>query len=436
MKVLLANYRYFVSGGPERYMFNVSDALQIRGHKVVPFSVQYRRNLPTPYSKYFVSSLGSVDDVYFDEHARSLGTVRKTLERLFYSAEVRSAVRRLVHVERPDIAYVLHYLRKLSPALLVGLKEEGVPIVVRLSDYQMFCPQAHFLKAGEPCRLCATGDLLPSIRHRCVKGSVPASFINAVASWFHRWKGYFDLIDRFVVTNSFMLETMLAAGVSEKRIALIPTFARDQDIRSEFVLQKADVVAYVGRVEFLKGVSVLIEAVGLIAQRFPEVAWRFEIAGEGDQAYLAKLRERCQQLGISARVAFLGLLQDDALSDLFARARVQVVPSLWFENLPNSLLEGYAAGVPAVGSDIGSLPGTIAHGETGFLFRTGDPQSLADTLVACWRNRTGLNDMGAAARLLAATEYSENRHLERLTHLFDLLRTRNTSSAPELAKVG
>ncbi len=436
MKILLANYRYFVSGGPERYMFNVSDALQIRGHTVVPFSVQYRRNLPTPYSKYFVSPIGSVDDVYFDEHARFPATVLKTLERLFYSSEVRTAVRRLVQVERPDIAYVLHYLRKLSPALLVGLKEEGVPIVVRLSDYQMCCPQAHFLRGGEPCRLCASGDLFPSIRHGCIKGSVPASFVNALATWYHRSKGYFDLIDRFVVTNSFMLETMLAAGVSEKRIALIPTFAKDQEIRPEFVSQKADVVAYVGRVEFLKGVHVLIEAVGLIAQRFPEVAWRFEIAGEGDQAYLAQLRQRCQQLGITTRVAFLGLLQGDALSDLFARSQAQVVPSLWFENLPNSLLEGYAAGVPAIGSDIGSLPGTITQGKTGFLFRTGDPQSLADTLVGCWRNRTGLSDMGLAARLLAATEYSENRHLDRLTHLFDSLRTRNTRSAPELAKIG
>lgn len=47
-------------------------------------------------------------------------------------------------MERPDIAYVLHYLRKLSPALLVGLKEEGVPIVVRLSDYQMCCRRRIF----------------------------------------------------------------------------------------------------------------------------------------------------------------------------------------------------------------------------------------------------------------------------------------------------
>jgi glycogen(starch) synthase len=182
-----------------------------------------------------------------------------------------------------------------------------------------------------------------------------------------------------------------------------------------------DAVAYAGRVEFLTGVHVLIEAVGLISQRFPEVAWRFEIAGEGDQAYLAQLRERRQQLGITTRVAFLGLLQGNALSDLFSRTQVQVVPSLWLENLPNSLLEGYAAGVPAIGSDIGSLSGTIGHGETGYLFKTGDPQSLAATLEVRWRNRPVHEEMGRKARTLAATEYCEERHVQRSTDLFDRL---------------
>jgi hypothetical protein len=191
MKVLLANSRYFVSDRPERYLFNVSDALQTRGHEVVPLSFEYRRNLPTPYSKYFVSPLGSVGDVDFDEHATSPWTVMKALERLFYSAEVRSAVRRLLQVEQLVIAYVLHYLRKLAPTLLVGLNEEGIPIVVRLSDYQLFCPQAHFLKGVEPCRLRATAGLVPSILHRCITGSVPASFVNALATWYYRSTGNF-----------------------------------------------------------------------------------------------------------------------------------------------------------------------------------------------------------------------------------------------------
>ena len=63
MRIILANYRYFISGGPERYMFNVADVLTTHGHDVVPFSIQYQRNQPTPYSRYFVQPLGGEGEV-------------------------------------------------------------------------------------------------------------------------------------------------------------------------------------------------------------------------------------------------------------------------------------------------------------------------------------------------------------------------------------
>jgi hypothetical protein len=62
MRVLVANYRYFVSGGPERYMFAVSEMLERAGHEVIPFSVRYRRNRETPWSQYFVEPIAGDDE--------------------------------------------------------------------------------------------------------------------------------------------------------------------------------------------------------------------------------------------------------------------------------------------------------------------------------------------------------------------------------------
>lgn len=421
MKILIANYRYFVSGGPERYMFNVSDALQARSHVVIPYSVEYRRNQPTPYSTFFASPLGSADDVYFSQHTKSLSSVVKTLERLFYSPEVRIGVKRLVKSTRPDVAYILHYLRKLSPALLVGLKEAGIPIVVRLSDYQMLCPQAHFLMGGVPCQQCVGGDLLPSIRNRCIKDSTSASVINAVATWFHRKKKYFDLIDRFVVTNAFMFDVMVQAGFSADRLALIPTFVSLHGETENIISAKLDQIAFVGRLEHLKGVHVLIEAAFIISHRFPDVGWEFKIAGDGDPEYVKALKERVVELGLSGHIEFVGNLDKAAVFDLLARSSAQVVPSLWYENLPNSLLEGYASCTPAIGSDLGSLTGAIECGKTGFLFKPGDPESLADVLARCWQDKVSLAEMGRNSRTLAETEYSEQSHINRLTSLFESL---------------
>ena len=114
MKILIANYRYFVSSGPERYLFNISDRLTAEGHTVMPLSIRYDQNDKTPYARYFVSPIGGGGEVFFEQHRRSLSAVYKGLSRLVYSREVEQAVARMVDETKPDVAYVLYYLRKLS----------------------------------------------------------------------------------------------------------------------------------------------------------------------------------------------------------------------------------------------------------------------------------------------------------------------------------
>ena len=59
MRILLVNYRYFISGGPEKYMFNIKKMLEDNGHEVIPFSIHSNKNVETEYSKYFVEPIGS-----------------------------------------------------------------------------------------------------------------------------------------------------------------------------------------------------------------------------------------------------------------------------------------------------------------------------------------------------------------------------------------
>ena len=89
----MVNYRYFVSGGPERYMFNVIDALTARGHEVIPFSIHYARNRSTPYARYFVEPLGtSVAHIANRDWHASAGHVRHVRRRLsHYRSETSTA---------------------------------------------------------------------------------------------------------------------------------------------------------------------------------------------------------------------------------------------------------------------------------------------------------------------------------------------------------
>ena len=83
MKILLVNYRYFISGGPEKYMFNIKKMLEDNGHEVIPFSIHSNKNVKTKYSKYFVEPIGGRDATYFDEVKKHLNLFGRCLHEVF-----------------------------------------------------------------------------------------------------------------------------------------------------------------------------------------------------------------------------------------------------------------------------------------------------------------------------------------------------------------
>jgi len=399
-------------------MFSVTRALEARSHDVIPFSVRYSRNLPTPYSEYFVDPLAGEDEVTFREQQRTPGSLWRTLSRLFYAPDVELAVTRLIEDTKPDIAYVLHYLRKLSPSLLIGLKKSGLPVVVRLSDYAMLCPQAHCLRDSEPCDLCTTGNLWPSVWFRCVQSSLPVSVLNMLATWYYRHRCFFDLIDVFVLTNRFMYDMMVSAGFSRERLRLIPTFTDVDTFRPAKRAGNRGYWAYAGRLTHIKGVRVFIEALSILRRRRPDSLPLVKIAGSGDPDYVAGLKQMVSDRDLEGYVELLGELDKEGIADLLSGASLSVVPSLWYENLPNAILESYACGTPVIASRLGSLCECVQEGKTGYLFDAGNAAFLAESLECCLDNPQRLVQMGENARQLAVSAHSADVHLNSLEALF------------------
>jgi glycosyltransferase involved in cell wall biosynthesis len=412
MRILIANYRYFLSGGPERYMFNVISALENKSHEIIPFSVTYSANMTNPYDGYFVPPLGTGEEIYFKQQKMTYKTLVRTMSRLFYSKEVEQAVTRLINDTRPDVAYVLHYLKKISPSLLVALKKKKVPILVRLSDYAMLCPQNHCIRENSPCTLCLHGDLLPSIRYSCVKNSRPVSVLNALSALFHRQMGYFDLIDTFITTNRFMYDLMREGGWPDHKLTCIPTFTDTQVFRPPKGNLKSDYICYAGRLDEIKGIEVLLKSFSLMKLR--QSGLQLRIAGTGSPGFIRKMKSLTETLSIEKDVWFEGRLDTPELSQLLRHAQLTVVPSLWFENLPNAILESFACGTPVIASNLGSLPMAVKTGHTGALFTPGDIRDLAEKTDYYLDHPGLLEEMGKQARSEALTHYSSEAHITNL----------------------
>jgi len=407
LRILLANYRYFVSGGPERYMFNLTDLLEAHGHEIVSFSVRYDQNEPSAWSEYFVEPIAGRDEYLLEQQSVTPHSIWRSVERTLYSREVYRAVSRLVGAAKPDVAIVLHYLRKLSPSVLVALADAGVPSFVRLSDFAMVCPGSHLLRGGHVCTDCVDRGLLPSVRHRCVHGSWLASGLNAAATVWARRHGYFDLPESFIVPTQFARGILTRAGVAGERVTVIPTFV-PPSLEPVQSARRAH-IAYVGRIDRKKGVDVLLDAYLRMRRESSDKTPDLVVAGDASVGPARDLLSTYANIETEG-VRLLGGLSANQVRGVLAASIFSVVPSIWPENLPNSLLESLAEGTPVVASDIGSLTEALADTRAGVLVPPNDSAALCEAMIDLTENASERSIMSEAATRLARDRYSPEAH--------------------------
>lgn len=134
-----------------------------------------------------------------------------------------------------------------------------------------------------------------------------------------------------------------------------------------------------------------LEAFALVRARHP--AARLVIAGTGPEA--DALKARAQALGVADAVRFAGRVDRGEMAELLRTSSVALNPSL-VDNMPNSLLEALASGVPVVSTRVGGVPFLVEHGRTAMLVPPRDPAAMAAAVTAL------LDDPALAGRLAAA----------------------------------
>lgn len=398
MKILIINYRFFISGGPERYMFNLIELLEKKGHEIIPFSINYRKNRETKFKKYFVSPISSEEEIYFREDKKNIKSLLKALSRTFYSIETYKKLNQLIREVKPDFAIVLHYQRKLSPSVIDCLYKNRIPFVVRLSDFAMICPNAHFIRNNNICEECLSKGLFSSVKYSCVQNSKLAALINYLSLLFQKQIKIFDKISFFIVPSKFTIEKHIAGGFKSEKFIHVPTFI---NVTNPYIIKKKNnIVLYIGRLERIKGVHILLEAATFLKNEKINI----NIIGDGDKQYIEELKSYCIKNQL-INVTFFGFLdRKEEIFKLYKEALVTIIPSLWYENQPNSALESMANGVPVIASNIGSLREIIIDGVNGYLFKMGDSLDLSIKI------KNILHNPNYEALQKGAIEYIEKYH--------------------------
>jgi glycosyltransferase involved in cell wall biosynthesis len=408
MKILLINYRYFISGGPEVYLFNIKEKLEKEGHEVIPFSINSSKNIETPYAKYFVSSIGGTEATYYEDYKKTPRNIVKMISRSVYSFEVKKAAEKIITDTKPDVVYILHYVNKLSPSVIRAAKKKSVPVVLRLSDYFLLCPRFDFISKGKICEDCLKKGYLSCIKKRCVKNSLFASAVRVFSMKVHKLMKIYEDIDAFITPSVFLKDKLIANGFNPRKIHCIPTFSHESDI--EVTDPEDDYGLYFGRITKEKGVESLVLAYEKMPSR------KLMIVGDDSTTEAEHFKNYLNEHNIS-NIVFCGFKSGEELEKIIKGARMTFIPSLWYENLPNAALESFKHMKPVLASNIGSMPELILNGYNGFLFEPGNPDDII-TYVKFMDDNELVEKMGKISHEMFIDRFSAQKHYELLFDLF------------------
>ncbi|MDE3095495.1 MAG: glycosyltransferase [Chloroflexota bacterium] len=194
-------------------------------------------------------------------------------------------------------------------------------------------------------------------------------------------------------------------GVDGSRVSVVPCGVdldlftpMDKDAaRRRLRLRDGErIILFVGRIEPLKGIDVLI---GAAAQLHDDENFRVLIVG-GDSrtaAEVAQLRSLATHLGVDHHIAFVGAVAHEELPLYYNAADVCVVPS-YYESFGMVAVESMACGTPVVASRVGGLASTVRDGETGYLISWRCPEPFAERLELLLGNDELRASFGRAAR--------------------------------------
>ena len=215
--------------------------------------------------------------------------------------------------------------------------------------------------------------------------------------------------------------TVIPPGVDTARFSnlMSPSEAR----RSMGIKPDSKVLLFVGRIEPLKAVDTILEALHALRDRAPTLLQKlhFMIVGGDPQSKhdreMARLQDLSIKLGIDSLVSFVGAKEQSELPRYYSAATAVIMPSD-YESFGMVALEAMSSGTPVIASQVGGLQFLVRDRETGFHIPAREPISLADCIIQLLADPNRTATMGDSAARLAQT-YAWSEIADKLVQVFE-----------------
>lgn len=406
MNILMANASWYPSGGDWTYIESICKIYNLNGHNIIPFAMKDDRNQKTEYDHFFL------DNINYSE-LNNNKTIRNSIEvikRSIYSTDAKIKLDLLLNENKVDIIQLNNIHNIHTPSIIPLLKKRNIPIVWRVLDYKLVCPNRTFLSGNTICQKCFSNKYYQCVLNKCKKGSIAASIVAAAESYFYNFFPYKKDVDAFLFQNEFMKDLFLKYGFDKKKCIVIENpYDCTHDIPQ---FEGKDYILYFGRLSPEKGIMTLLQAM----KNLPDV--KLKIVGNGPLLEEAKAFVNSNRI---ENIYFLGALYGNDLDIVLKDALFTVVPSEWLEPSPYVVLQSYAYGKPVIANDVGGLTDIVKDGVTGMLSKLKNVGSLTNCIRMMYDNRENTIKMGKSARQLLENKYNPEKYYYSTIQLFNKL---------------
>ncbi len=389
LRILMMVNIGYEAGGAEKSVRLTRDALRARGHDVLVVSTDFKLGDRKPFADVIVPR-------------RPGGAVASLLSR-FWKHDVYQTLKATINDFSPDVIH-LHTIGEFGSAALWATGE--VPTVLTVHG-------------PEPYTRRLLLWMLPGIYYRGssyrLRDLKPIGVVYYLFLLFLQRPIYrrgFRYVD-MIVAPSINLARALDADAGRIPVTQVyngmvfppaPPFRRTRN------------VLFVGRLEAVKGVDILLRAVALAREQVHGLS--VTITGDGEDR--SRLERMSSDLGLDGTVQFRGWLTLEELAVCYAEAEIVAIPSIWPETLASVGIEALAAGRPVVASDVGGIPEVVVDGVTGRLVRRRDARLLADALVDILTSAETAEQMSLSARL-SVVKFDMETFGDRIESIYQML---------------
>lgn len=386
-KILIVHNYYQVPGGEDTVIVNEKQLLEEHGHEVELYT---RHN-------------NELKDMF------GIQKVCIPFTTIFNCRTYRE-IQKLIREKKIDIVHVHNTLNLISPAVYYAARKCNVPIVQTIHNFRLLCPKATFYRDGHICEECLERGLWCAVKYKCYRGSRLLTLACVVTTKIHRATGIYKKLN-YICLTSFTRDKLLSfKQIKPNKVYIKPNFTYDYGGGTS----AEDYYVFVGRIEEIKGVDMLVEAFKLMPDR------KLKMFGKGELD--KKISEKIKKQSIK-NIEMEGYQSHDKIQEAIRQAKGLIMCSQCYESFAMVVVEAFSVGTPAIVGDIGNIRDWVKPGKTGERFTYNSSKSLVEAIA---RFEAGnMENYRRNVYDFYKSNYTPEKNYKRLVEIYEAISTQN-----------